>query len=325
MLKTRFTELVGCQAPIQLAGMGVASVELGAAVARAGGLGTISPTFLGRAHSLGKRLDQIGDVRPGALAVNVLVAVPEHLELVEVAAQRVRVIDFFWGGPSEHVVARVHEGGALASWQVGSVDEARAAEDAGCDIVVAQGTEAGGHVRGTLPMFELLDKVLEAVDVPVLASGGIGSARRLAAVLAAGADGARIGTRFASATETGAHPEYVKALAEAENEDSVATSVFSVDCPLCPSTHRVLRGALEAAARADDIVGQIPVRGEQVPVPRYSYIPPLAGMSGQIGAMALYAGGDVGHCRHGQSAAQILDELVVGTEKLLRRASATQV
>jgi nitronate monooxygenase len=254
------------------------------------------------------------------LAVNVLVAVPEHVDLVEVAAQHVRVIDFFWGDPSERLVALAHEGGALASWQVGSVAEARAAEDAGCDIVVAQGSEAGGHLRGTLPMFDLLDKVLDTVNVPVIASGGIGSARMLAAVLAAGADGARIGTRFASALETAAHPEYVKALADAENEDSVETSAFSVDCPLCPSTHRVLQSAVEAAAHAGEIIGQIPARGEQLPVPRYSFIPPLVGMSGQIGAMALYAGRGVGHCRHGQSAAEILDELVLGAEELLRTA-----
>jgi NAD(P)H-dependent flavin oxidoreductase YrpB (nitropropane dioxygenase family) len=108
----------------------------------------------------------------------------------------------------------------LVSWQVGSAEEARAAVGAGCDQVVAQGTEVGGHVRGRMSLLPLLSEVLDAVDVPVLAEGGIGDARALAAVLAAGADGARIGTRFVAARESGAHPRYVDALIAARPEDT---------------------------------------------------------------------------------------------------------
>jgi nitronate monooxygenase len=323
MLTTRFTGLVGCEAPVQLAGMGVSTVGLATAVARAGGLGTISSAWLGTPERAGRAIDAIGDVAPGALAVNVLVCMSEQVDLIDAAAERVRVIDCFWGDPRADLVERAHRGGALISWQVGSVDEARLAEDAGCDVIIAQGSEAGGHVRGQVPLFELLDDVLDHVSIPVLASGGIGSARRLAAVLAAGASGARVGTRFVSAVETGAHPDYVKALAEADNDDSVATGAFSVSCPLCPSTHRVLRSALEAAqACTDDIVGHIEVRGTQLPVPRFSFIPPTTTTTGQIHAMALYAGRGVGHCRHGQTAADILRELVDGASTLLTSSAS---
>src|SRR5205807_2215219 len=82
--------------------------------------------------------------------------------------------------------------GALASWQVGSLREALAARDAGCDFIIAQGIEAGGHIRGKIGVLALLSEVLDAVDIPVLAAGGIGSGRSLAAVLAAGAAGARV-------------------------------------------------------------------------------------------------------------------------------------
>jgi nitronate monooxygenase len=318
MLATRFTDLVGCTAPVQLAGMGVSTIELATAVARAGGLGTISSAWLGRPERAGPAIAAIGDVEPGALAVNVLVCMPEQVDLIEVAAERVRVIDFFWGDPRPDLVERAHGGGALVSWQVGSVEEAQLAEEVGCDVIVAQGAEAGGHVRGGVPLFELLDDVLDRITIPVLASGGIGSARRLAAVLAAGAAGARIGTRFVSAAETGAHPDYVKALAEADNDDSVATGAFSVNCPLCPSTHRVLRSALDAAeACTDDTVGHIDVRGTAVPIPRWSFIPPTTTTTGQVQAMAMYAGRGVGHCRHGQTAADIVDEIVQGADQLL--------
>ena len=318
MLTTKFTDLIGCEVPIQLAGMGISSIELAAAVARAGGLGTISSGWLGGPERAARGIDGVGDVTPGALAVNVLVCMPEQVELIDVVASHVRLIDFFWGDARADLVKVAHEGGALASWQVGSVDEAKAAEDAGCDVIIAQGSEAGGHVRGRLPLLELLDAVLDEVSVPVLASGGIGSPRLLAAVLAAGAAGARIGTRFISAAETPAHPEYVKALVEAENEDSVATGSFSVKCPLCPSTHRVLRSALDAAeAYPDDVVGHLQVGGSDIPVPRFSFLPPTTRTSGAIAAMALYAGRGVGHCRHGQSAADIVHELIEGAETLL--------
>jgi len=114
---------------------------------------------------------------------------------VAAAAARVRIVDFYWADPDPALVEVAHRGGALACWQVGSLEEALAAADAGCDVVAVQGTEAGGHIRGRSPLRPLLDAVLNRVDLPVLAAGGIGDAGAFAAVLAAGADGARAGTR----------------------------------------------------------------------------------------------------------------------------------
>jgi nitronate monooxygenase len=297
----------------------VSSVELAVAVARAGGLGTISAGYLGRPARAARIIDELTDLGSGALAVNILVCVPEHVALIETVASRVRVLDCFWGEPSAAIVDAGHGGGALVSWQVGSAQEAEQAQDVGCDLIIAQGTEAGGHVRGVTPLLELLDDVLDRVTVPVLASGGIGSARRLASVLAAGAAGARVGTRFVSAAESAAHPEYIKALAESEPDDTVMTGAFNVSCPLCPSTHRVLRSALEAAGDAapDVAVGFVQTREDPLPIEPFSFRPPTRETSGNIGAMALYAGRSVGACRHGQRAADILDELVGGAAELL--------
>jgi NAD(P)H-dependent flavin oxidoreductase YrpB (nitropropane dioxygenase family) len=101
----------------------------------------------------------------------------------------VYVVDFFWAAPDPALVALVHAGGALASWQVGSLEEALAAEHAGCDFLIAQEIEAGGHVRGHLGLLALLDQVLGAVQLPVLAAGGIGSGRAMAAALVAARQG----------------------------------------------------------------------------------------------------------------------------------------
>jgi len=128
------------------------------------------------------------------------------------------IIDFFWADPDRSLVEIAHDNGVLAFWQVGSLEEARAAADAGCDVLVVQGTEAGGHVRGHSPLLPLLDSVLGQVDVPVLAAGGIGDGRAFAAMLDGGAAGVRLGTRFVATKESGAHPVYKQAVVDAAVE-----------------------------------------------------------------------------------------------------------
>src|SRR5262249_29699656 len=137
------------------------------------------------------------------------------------AARAARVVDVFWGDPDPEVVARIHAGGALAFWQVGSTEEARAAAGAGCDAVVAQGVEAGGHVRGTTPLRKLVDEVTAAIDVPVVAAGGIATGRSMRACLDAGAAAVRVGTRLLATAESGAHPDYLAALIAAGADDTV--------------------------------------------------------------------------------------------------------
>lgn len=246
MLETSFTRLVGCTVPIQLAGMGsILSPELAAAVSDAGALGQV--TFAGiELEEARRRLDRLCALTSRPFGVNILIPYLDR-EILEIVAPKARVVDFFWGDPDAELVRFVHGAGALASWQVGSVAEAVAAEAADCDFIIAQGFEAGGHIRGTLGLLPLLSSVLDAVSVPVLGAGGIGSGRSIAAVLAAGAAGVRMGTRFIAAAESNAHPDYVKAVIAARAEDSVRTNRFHVDCPLCPSTHGVLRQAIEAA------------------------------------------------------------------------------
>ncbi len=232
-------------------------------------------------------------------------------EVVEVAAARAPLVDFFWGDPDPSLVDMVHAGGALASWQVGSVEEARAAAAAGCDIVVAQGVEAGGHVRGRLGLLALLDGVLDAVDVPVVAAGGIATARGVAAVLAAGADAARVGTRFVATHEAlaeGAHPEYVEALLRAGGEDTVLTDAYSMMWPTAP--HRVLTSCIAAASRSErEPVGETTLGGVTFPVTRWSVVSPNALTTGDIAAMALYAGQGVGAVDRIQSAGEVVAEL----------------
>ena len=315
MLRTTFTELVGVEAPIQTSGMGsVGGPELAAAVSQAGGLGTNTVAGL-TANEVEARADLIRTHTKKPFAINFLIPVVDK-EAVEAAARVCRVVDFFWGQPDAELVRIAHAGGALASWQTGSLEEAVAAEAAGCDFIIAQGIEAGGHIRGQLGVLQLLTEVVEVVKVPVLAAGGIGNARALAGVIAAGAAGARIGTRFLAAEESNAHPDYVKALIAARAEDSVRTNQFHVDCILCPSTHGVLRSAIEnAEALESETAGDWPgVR----PIRRFAGVPPNRSVVGAISAMACYAGQSVGDVKMVEPAAVILRDLVVGAESLLQ-------
>jgi nitronate monooxygenase len=316
-METRFTELVGCTMPIQLAAMpGVGSPALAAAVSEAGGLGMI-----GAAASTPEALSAlIADARTrtgGAIGINFLMPFLER-ECVPVAAAAARVVEFFYGEPEHALVDLVHAGGALASWQVGSLAEARAAVDAGCDLIVAQGTEAGGHVRGRSRLLSLLDEVVKAVSVPVLAAGGIASGRELAVVLDRGAAGARIGTRFVAAAESNAHPEYVAALLRAGAGDTILTEAFSVMWPNAP--HRVLRSCVAAAeSLREEIAGDVDWGGQRMPIPRLGVIAPTAQTRGAVHAMALYAGESVAAVTRVQPAAEIVRELVADAARLRAR------
>ncbi len=293
----------------------IGAPQLAAAVTNAGGLGML-PGGEARA-ALEPLLEEVVAGTRGPFGVNFLLPFLDP-EAVEVAASSARLVEFFYGDPDSDLVGRVHAAGALAAWQIGSVGEAHAAVEAGCDVVVAQGTEAGGHVRGELALFPLLEQVLGTVGVPVVAAGGIATGRTVAAALAAGADAVRVGTRFAVARESAAHPDYVEALLRAVGEDTVLTEAFGLDWPGAP--HRVLRSCLEAAEASDDAV--VAVRDEgglEVPIERWDSTPPSTNVRGRVGAMALYAGEGVAAVQRVQPAAEIVRELVDGAETLLAR------
>jgi nitronate monooxygenase len=289
-----FTDLVGCRVPIQQAPMGsVSTPVLAVAVAEAGGVGTI--TALGMSAAvLEKVLGDMAAATSGVLAVNFLTDGIDR-DAVSAAASRVRVVDFFWTDPDPSLVQLAHDGGALACWQVGSLGEGKAAADAGCDLIAVQGTEAGGHVRGSSPLLPLLGAVLGAVDVPVLAAGGIADRDSFQAVVEAGADGARVGTRFIATDESGAHPLYKQAVVGAGVDSTEITGEFPV-CPLCATSPRcrVLRSSIEALhALPDEIVGEGTLGDNTFPLPRGHGLPPGATTTGHIEAMPMYAGESV--------------------------------
>ena len=271
----------------------VSTPELAVAVADAGGVGSI--TALGvPAEVLDGMVTNMAARTTGALAVNFLTDQIDR-DAVAAAASRVRIIDFFWSEPNSVLVEIAHQGGALACWQVGSLEQALAAVDAGCDIIVAQGTEAGGHVWGQTALRPLLESILRRVEVPVVAAGGIGSATTFHNVMEAGAAGARIGTRFVATVESGAHPDYKRAIVEAKTDSTEITDAFSV-CPLCAvrPRARVLKSCIHALSQLPgDTVGDTVLGGQTITLAKGHGLPPGSAATGSVQAMAMYAGESV--------------------------------
>ena len=306
------TDLVGCRLPLQQAPMGgISGPALAAAVAEAGGIGTVM-VFGMSPDQIVETVDRSCPSPDAVIAVNFITEQVDP-DCLAAAASRARIVDFFWSEPQARRIEVVHAAGALVCWQVGSTDEARRAVDAGADLIAAQGTEAGGHVRGKTTLHELLPAVLEAVDVPVLAAGGIGDVTAAAAARDVGAAGIRVGTRFIATEESAAHPHYKQAVLDAGAGDTEITGAFAVGCPMCATqaTHRVLRSAIRAAESLDAAtVGTADFRGRTIDLPRFAGYPPLAGAEGHIEAMCLYASDAAGGAHAITPAGDVVRELV---------------
>jgi nitronate monooxygenase len=224
------TERIGLEVPVVQAGMGggLATHPLAAAVTEAGGLGTIG---ILPADDLREEIAAARRLTNGPLSVNLLLpfARRAHFE----AAAEADALVTFWGRPKRRTAG-------IWIHQVGSVEEALAAREAGADAVIAQGAEAGGHVRGTLPAEEILARVKGRLgpDYPVLSAGGIASAGDVRSRLEAGAEAVVCGTRFLMSEESGAHPAYKARLAEAEETE--LTQLFGMGWP---APHRVVANA----------------------------------------------------------------------------------
>jgi nitronate monooxygenase len=309
-MANRACELLGCELPIQLAPMGSVSAtpSLPLAVAGAGGHG-MYPGLALPPPALAPVLDALAGRPFGA---NFIVPLMNR-DSLELAIARAPYVDFFLSDPDPALVNAVHAGGAVCGWQVESADEARMAEAAGCDVVIAKAWESGGRKRIEGPtLLALLDAVLDAVSVPVIAAGGIATARGVAAAMAAGADGVRLGTRFIAAAESDAHPAWVQAVIDADADDAVVSTAFNVGLPE-PGPHRVLRSSIEAAdALDDDDVGVVRLAGAEIPVGRFAAQAPTRESTGAVEAMPFYAGQSAGAVGAIQPAAEIVAELARG-------------
>jgi nitronate monooxygenase len=312
-VSTALRELLGIERPIVQAPMSDIT-GLAAAVSNAGALGMVTLTWSADAGAVVRETAAL-TARP--FGGNFVLTSDHHRDLDQALEAGLKIVSFMWGDPSGYVKA-VHDAGGIVLHTVGSAEEARRSVAAGVDVIVAQGWEAGGHVWGRVATLPLVPAVVDAVTpVPVIAAGGIGDARGVAAVLALGAQAAWLGTRFLLAEEMPIHEDYRRRLiAAAETDSQWYPNLYDVGWPDSP--HRALRNstatAWEAAGRPPD--DQRPGHGDVIAhfgsgeaIVRYEPAPPMAGTTGDIEALSMWAGQSVALARQPQSAAEIVAEL----------------
>jgi nitronate monooxygenase len=292
--------LLGIEIPIiQAPTASIAGPELAVAVSAAGALGSMGLTWTTPEQAV----QQVAEVKTRTnkpFLVNFALAF-EPKGLGEVLRARAPIVSFSWGNPAIHL-PMVRQYGAVVGVQVGSLEDAKQAVDWGVDFIICQGVEAGGHVQASQSLVEWFSEaVSDCIPVPIVAAGGLSTGKDVARYLELGAQAVMLGTRFVATKESLAHEEYKRRLVEAAWAMATITKCFDGGWPDAPQG--VLRNstldAWEAAGYPPP--GSRPSEGETVaisakgePILRYEDTAPMVGMTGNIEAMAMYAGRGVG-------------------------------
>jgi nitronate monooxygenase len=335
-IRTPLCRELGIDHPIFSVGFGAAAgPELASEVSTAGGFGVLGGGV--GAEETRRRIGRMRELTDRPFGVNVIIAALDHPdasdedkawvreEIAAAVEERVAALVLFWGTPAPFV-DDAHRHGVRVFVQVGSVGEAEAAAAAGVDAVIAQGVEAGGHVRGTTSIWDLLPATVEATaPVPVLASGGIGDGAGVARALELGAQGVSLGTRFVASDEAWFHPVYKRRVVESTAADTVYTDLYDAWWPGAP--HRVLRNRTYddwlAAGRPSPpnrpgegttIGSRRHPSGESQEWPRYAvgFVPPT--FEGDLDRVPLLVGESCEVVNDVKPAAQIVQALVRDAE-----------
>ena len=314
MRETRVCGLLGIKYPIIQGGMTwIANAELAAAVSEAGGLGTISPNAGMRIDdnvevNLRDQIRRAKGLTSKPFSVNIVVLIPEIAALVDVLIEEgVPVVTTSAGNPRLYT-PRLKNAGIKVLHVVSSVRQAQVAEDSGVDAVIAEGFEAGGHNGfDELTTMVLVPQIADAVEIPVIAAGGIADAWGLAAAFALGAEGVQMGTRFISTTECNAHPDFKRRIVE-----SLDTGTMITGRALSPT--RTLRNKFAAkvaemdrrGTTADELLALIGMGRSR-----------MGQLEGDVENGELYCGEASGMVRNVASAGDIIKEMVEGYDKVI--------
>ncbi|MGB5558264.1 MAG: nitronate monooxygenase [Paracoccaceae bacterium] len=331
-LHTPICDLLGCTYPVLQAGMGgVARSELAAAVSQAGGFGCLgmvreSPALIqSEIEAVRARTD-----RP--FGVNLIPSATEpglfQRELAACIEAGVTTMVYFWDIVPD-AIARAKDAGMRVLYQVGSVEDARAAEKAGADAIIAQGVEAGGHVKGGVTSLVLLPVVASAVGIPVVGSGGFASGGSLVAALALGAQGIHCGTAYLATRESFAHDLHKQRVIGAEIDQTVHTDAYAINWPK-GSPVRVLANdmteslGLNLFGHDPETMSNRPIAEEEGrPLYLWSTDSPLRNMTGELDRLALFAGQVAGQIDRIETAGELTARIVREAEETLGNLAAS--
>lgn len=320
-LRTKVTELLGIDHPVVLGGMGsgATACELVAEVSAAGGLGILSATWLGPEEQA-REVDAIRRRTNRPIGLNHLLAFLQEDRFDASLQLRPNVISTAWPWSRQDLTGywrRAHEHGALVLHMVSSVTEAVRAAESGADIIVAQGTEGGGHV-GWIGSMVLTPMVVRAVaPIPVLAAGGVADGAGLAAALALGAEGVLLGTRFLATPESPVPAGFKRTLIDSDGHDTVLTEIPDI------AVGRVWPGAM-SRVRRNRFVERWAGREWQLRQQRDQVGPALADARRRddVEEYTLGVGQTAGLIHNLEPAGQIVRELVEEAEAIVRQRLA---
>lgn len=306
-MKTALTQLLGIEAPIMQGGMAwVAEYHLASAVSEAGGLGLIGSGGA-PADFVREQIRKTRELTDKPFGVNIMLMNPEADGIAQVVCEEgVRVVTTGAGNPAKYM-KQWKDAGIAVIPVVASTAMARLMERAGADAVVAEGMESGGHI-GQLTTMTLVPQVVDAVSIPVIAAGGIGDGRGLAAARMLGAEGVQIGTRFLLAKETRIHENYKKKVLQAKDIDTVVTGL-STGHPVRSLRNSMTREYLRLEQEGADFetlerLGLGALR--------------RAVVEGDVTGGTVMAGQIAGMLKEELSCREILEEIVTQAEELMR-------
>ncbi|MEM0955918.1 MAG: nitronate monooxygenase [Pseudomonadota bacterium] len=321
-LSTRFTDAYGLRHPFACAGLAFAGMtpNLALAVSAAGGVGAVGMGMF-PAEYVGSVTETIRAASDTPFNINFITIFTDESHIEACERHQPPVVSFHWGHPPRAWIQRLQRAGIRVWEQVGSLEAAQRAVDDNIDLLVLQGTEAGGHNFGTLPLSVLIPEITsEFSDTIVLAAGGIADGRGVASALALGADGVWVGTRMAATEESDIADAYKQRLTSATGADTALSSIFGRDVEGF-NPMRVIRNEIvsqwqdkQEQAPSDpseqEVIGSMDILGNTFPLHKFSNLVPVRGATGDLEQMPLLAGQGVGLVTDIEPAAKAIETMM---------------
>jgi len=337
-IATRFTQRFGVRHPFACAGMGFAGMtpDLAIAVCKAGGVGALGVGFT-PPELLREYIRAIKAATDAPFNINLLTCFDNDAQVKVCAEERVPIVSWHWGHPSDANRALLREAGVSYWEQVGSVADAMRAVDDGAEVIVAQGFEAGGYnYQGRpdmpgLPTFVLVPTMVDAVGdrALVLAAGGVSDGRGVAAALALGADAVSVGTRMVATVEAAVHDEHKRRIVAAQGEDAVLSSIFGPEWPhfnpmrlqknrvVAEYNHRLAEVPAERSGL--EVVGKTVLYGQPMEMRKFNVILPTPETEADWEEMPWLMGQGVGLVHDVKPAGEVVEQMMSEAQAICAR------
>lgn len=301
-------------------GMGMAGAAMASAVSNARGLGVLGLGGM-LPEAMRSVIAETRKLTTRAFGANIIMPMMQEGQIDTCFDENIPLMVLFWGDPTPYI-NDAHKRGVMVVSQCGDVEEAVLAAEAGVDGVIVQGTEAGGHVKATRPLREVVTETIKELgSLPVIASGGIATGADIAAALQLGASAVSMGTRFVATEEALALDRYKSLITETDSKRTVLTKLFDIGWP--DAAHRVIRnkayddweaaGSPPSGTRPDEneIIGELGDGANAMELPRFSVVPPMDNYHGDLGEAALYCGESCDRINSISTTEKVMEQLVI--------------